>query len=339
MTTRQRCLIFVAVLALSAVLTFFKVPLASSQGVTLIAAEVSEDLPINNPDAALWQKATAIDIPLSAQSVTVPRLLNTNVKSITARALHNGRQLAVLVEWTDPTKNDAMIRPQEFRDAAAVQFPLVDAQPFLCMGQNGGNVSIWHWKADWQADITARQDMETAYPNMAVDFYPFAEGEHPAPADYKDANYVPALAAGNLFASKHESPVENLIAGGFGTLTSQPPDRQDVQGYGVWGNDKWHVIFSRDLVTTDSVNEVIFRPGQIYSLAFAAWDGANNERNGQKSTSQWVALQLGHAAPTQAKPEAAKPVDLSQWYLLLIVIVLISVAIVVSVAWHLRDDR
>jgi hypothetical protein len=38
---------------------------------------------------------------------------------------------------------------------------------------------------------------------------------------------------------------------------------------------------------------VTFVPGKTYSVAFAVWDGANNERNGQKSTSQWVNLNLG----------------------------------------------
>ena len=335
MITRQR-LILIAILALSTALTILKVPLASSQGITLIAPEISGDLPLTDPDSTLWQQATALDIPLSAQSVTAPRLLNTNIKAITVRALHNGQQLAMLVEWTDPTRNDSLIRPQDFRDAVAVQFPVSNAQPFYCMGQTGGNVNIWQWKADWQADLTARQDEETAYPNMSVDYYPFATGSHPAPADYTDRNYVPALAAGNLFASQYQSPVENLSAGGFGTLTSLPVNLQDVQGHGVWVNGRWRVIFSRNLVTTDAVDEVIFRPGLTYGLAFAAWDGANNERNGQKSTSQWLALQLSHApaAPTPA----AQPVDMSQWYLLLTTMGLISLVIIVGGIWYLRRD-
>jgi complex iron-sulfur molybdoenzyme family reductase subunit gamma len=79
-----------------------------------------------------------------------------------------------------------------------------------------------------------------------------------------------------------------------------------VKGYGVWANGKWRVIFSRDLASTEAA-DVSFAPGKVYSLAFAAWDGANGERNGQKSTSQWVSLQLEGAAPAvrPAQPAAA----------------------------------
>lgn len=297
------------IVAVAIALTLFKVPLASSQGVTVIAAQVSGDLPVTDPNSELWQKGTAVEVPLSAQNVTKPMLLNTKARSVTARALHNGSQLALLVEWADDTQNDEMVRVQDFRDAAAVQFPLAQGLPFFCMGQQGGNVNIWHWKADWQADIAARQDMETLYPNMDVNQYPFAEGALPAPADYTDPNYVPALAVGNLFAAAHQSPVEDLIAGGFGSLTSQPADGQNVQGSGVWENGKWRVIFSRAL-TSKEASDVAFAPGKVYSMAFAAWDGANGERNGQKSTSQWVSLQLAGAAPA-ARPaqRAAAPYD------------------------------
>jgi len=175
-------------------------------------------------------------------------------------------------------------------------------------------VNIWHWKADWQADLAARQDMESLYSNMYVDIYPFADpaaGLAAGPSAYLDANYLPALASGNLFASAaRPSPVEDLIAGGFGSLTSQAAEGQNVQGFGEWADGKWRVIFSREL-TSQEAEDVKFAPGKVYSLAFAAWDGANEERNGQKSTSQWISLQLGSAAPA-AKPAQPAPAP-SEW--------------------------
>ncbi|MEK7311741.1 MAG: ethylbenzene dehydrogenase-related protein, partial [Chloroflexota bacterium] len=62
--------------------------------------------------------------------------------------------------------------------------------------------------------------------------------------------------------------------------------------------------FSRDLASKEA-DDVTFAPGKVYSMAFAAWDGANGERNGQKSTSQWVSLQVEGAAPVQ--PPRAQP--------------------------------
>lgn len=309
---RRKVLSFGLVLTAALLLTLLKVPLASSQGVTLVAAQVTGDLPVNDPNAEMWQSATALQVPLSAQTVTKPVLRETKVKSISVRALHNDKQIALLVEWDDDTKNDSMVRVQDFRDAVALQFPQVQGQPFFCMGMQGGNVNIWHWKADWQADIAAWQDMESQYPNMNVDQYPFAQGERPSPADYQDANYLPAMASNNLFAMPRVSPVEDLVAGGFGTLTSEGPAGQNVQGYGVWEKDRWRVIFSRDL-TSKEADDVSFAPGQVYSVAFAAWDGANGERNGMKSTSQWTSLQLEGAAvaPAAGQAQAATlPVNL-----------------------------
>lgn len=306
---RNRFQLFLGLLILlAAVLTFYKVPLASSQGLTLYAASVTEALPLDDPEAQLWNKATAVEVPLSAQNISAPMQMQSTVKSVTARALQNENQVAVLVEWADATQDDSTIRVQDFRDAAALQFPLAQGQPYFCMGQQGGNVNIWHWKADWQADIAGRQDMDSEYPNMYVDLYPFADPEKGVTAgvaDYSDPNYVPAMQAGNLFASPMRvTPVEDLIAGGFGSLTAQASEAQNVQGFGRWRDGKWQVIFSRDLASNEA-DDIIFNPGKVYSLAFAVWDGANGDRNGQKSTSQWVSLQLAAAQKAAGEAPAA----------------------------------
>ena len=308
MINHSRLLIAV-VAVVAAVLTFYKMPVASSQGLTLVMGQVADELPLTDPNSALWQESTAIEVPLSAQIIARPILPETNVKAITVRGLHNDDQLAFLVEWADETQNDSMVRVQDFRDSVAVQFPLAEGPPFYCMGQEGGNVNIWHWKADWQADIVARQDVDTTYPDMYVDDYTFAEPVSDVsvgPADYTDPNYLPAFAAGNLFAAAvHDSPVEDLVAGGFGGLTSQSLEEQNVQGHGVWADGKWRVIFSRNLASTET-DDINFTPGQVYSIAFAAWDGANDERNGQKSTSQWVSLQFERAAPLAASASSSE---------------------------------
>jgi hypothetical protein len=308
MITKSR-LLLVALLALAGLLTFFKIPLASSQGMTLVAAPVSGALPLDDLEAAVWRVATAVNVPLSAQIVARPIFPQANIKALTARAIYNESQIAFLVEWEDDSLDDSAIRVQDFTDSLALQFPLAEGQPFFCMGQQGGGVNIWHWKANWQAVMTARQDMDTVYPNMYVDDYPFADLEAgaAAPADsYEDVNYLTALAAGNLFASlNYDSPVEDLVSAGFGSLTAKPADMQHVWGHGEYVNGKWRVIFARDRVSSDA-EDVHFNEGQVYFVAFAAWDGANEERNGQKSTSQWVSLQLGDtmAPPTVGQPAA-----------------------------------
>ena len=296
-------------------LTFFRVPLASSQGLTLVAPYVEPDLPIDDPDSPLWSQSTALEIPLSAQTATRPMILETTVRAVSARALHDGSRIALLVEWSDATKSETTVLAEDFRDAVAVQFPLAEGPPFFCMGQVGSNVNIWHWKADWEAERTARADVDSVYPNMYVDQYPFTSADEPvsaSPADYTDPNYLPAMATGNLqAASTRASSVEDLVAGGFGTLTAEPLAGQNVDGFGLWSGGTWRVIFSRDLRSTET-DDVRFTAGRLYSMAFAAWDGANGERNGEKSTSQWVSLQLAPAPGAAVPPGGAPPEQSAQ---------------------------
>ncbi len=304
---KRKHFLFVLILSCAFILTFYKIPLATSQGISVYAGWIDGNLPIQDPNSELWQQATAVEVPLSAQNVAKPFLLDTKIKSVSVRSLQNSSQIAFLIEWSDSTQDNSSVAIQEFRDAVALQFPLVQGQPFFCMGQQGGNVNIWHWKADWQADIIARKEMENQYPNMYVDYYPFTQAEVGKLAsikEYSDTSYLPAQKTGNLLASPaYTTPVEDLIAGGFGSLTSQPIDGQNVQGFGEWNDGKWQVIFSRELESPEQ-DDISFSPGKVYSVAFAVWDGANMERNGQKSTSQWVSLQLSNLPRKQAIPAA-----------------------------------
>ena len=119
-----------------------------------------------------------------------------------------------------------------------------------------------------------------------------------------------------MASAVHASPVEDLMAGGFGSLTSQPPAAQNVQGYGAWENGRWRVIFYRDLLSSEA-EDVSFTLDQPYSVAFAAWDGANGERNGEKSTSQWVTLQLASVAAAAPAAATATPAQAMSGFSLL----------------------
>ncbi len=309
MLTQNRLLVLLVCLVALAAL-WLKAPLVSSQGLTITAAAVEGELPLAAPDSELWQQATAVEVPMSAQMIARPIMPETNAKSMTVRALHNGAELAFLVEWQDATRNDATLMVDAFRDSAAIQFPVVEGMPFYCMGQQGGDVNIWHWKADWQAALIAQQNLQMTYPNIAVDQYPFTEpSDDIYLAAYADINYLTAAAAGNYLAlPAHGSPVEDLVAGGFGSLTTQALEGQNVEGYGAWSDGVWRVIFTRDL-TSSEAEDVSLELEKVYSVAFAAWDGANQERNGSKSTSQWVSFQLAGASTATSAAASGAPLS------------------------------
>ena len=88
-------------------------------------------------------------------------------------------------------------------------------------------------------------------------------------------------------ASLRVSPVEDLNAEGFSTLTTQA--HQDVKGSGNWSNNRWSVVFKRSLTNGDA-NDTQFKTGKT-PMAIAVWNGQNKERNGQKGVTQWNELQ------------------------------------------------
>jgi complex iron-sulfur molybdoenzyme family reductase subunit gamma len=87
----------------------------------------------------------------------------------------------------------------------------------------------------------------------------------------------------------HETAVDNLVAGGFGSLTSD--EVSPVQGVGEWRDGRWRVVFSRPLEVGREGNVEL--PAETKTdLAFAVWDGSAGERNGMKSVSGFATLSV-----------------------------------------------
>ncbi len=263
-----------------------------SQALRLVAGPIDAAVPLDDPWAAVWDGAAAQEVPLSAQNVAPP-FGGGAVSALTARALYDAERIYVLVEWDDGTVDDTVNSVTAFSDAVALQFPSAEAAevPPFTMGGPDLPVNIWHWKAVWQADIdggfTSGSDR---YPDTAVDDYP-------SPAD---PLYQPARSLGNALAqTEHASPVENLIAAGFGTLTTAAV--QDVVGAGSWRDGRWRALFARDLVSMGE-GHAEFAPGRDAMVAFAVWDGDEGDRNGQKSIAQFIELSL--AAEAAPAPDA-----------------------------------
>lgn len=82
---------------------------------------------------------------------------------------------------------------------------------------------------------------------------------------------------------------ENLWADGFGTLTRLP--MQDVEAHGRHADAKWRVVFFRAWRSPESKAVRLSPSGSGQPLAFAVWNGANDERDGFKAvTLNWQSL-------------------------------------------------
>lgn len=254
-------LLLLFILLIAGVFVGFGVPLVSSEGMIIRARLVEGDLPTGPEDAA-WGKIAPMTLPLSGQVITRPVWPEPTARALTVRSLHNGTEIAFLLEWQDNTKNDRLT-PGTFRDGVAIGLPLGDAPAFFCMGQLDHYINIWHWKADWQSDIDRRA----------------ARASEKAREGVRTFEVIP----------RRVSSVEDLIGGGFSTLTTKEKQGR-VQGKAAWKDGVWHVVMRRPLVSEEQENEAKLIPGRVQTVSFAVWNGENKERNGQKAVAPWFQL-------------------------------------------------
>ena len=298
------------------------------------AVKVNGAIP-TSPDNPFWSERygpTALKhviIDMDPQMITNPMWPNPSTKYVFVKAATNGKEIAVHLEYNDPTRNDIMVQSQQYKDQVAIMFPVNQSgeEPPFTMGGDGERVNIWQWKATWNKEGTTRssmQDLEDQYAYMAMgsgSYYMYepdgklsgidtvhgkpgpktASQKNRGAADISkrstnidfgmgknEGNFNPGRATGNILsdAQLRVSAVEDLNAEGFSTLTTQA--HQDVDGSGNWRNNRWAVVFKRNLSTSDQ-NDTQFS-GSKTPMAIAIWNGGNKERNGQKAVTQWNTL-------------------------------------------------
>ena len=271
MTTANRSrpllLFFLSLMVVAGVLGGLGIPLVSSEGMIIRSQLVDGELPTTPEDAA-WAKVSPMTLPLSGQVITRPVWPEPTARALTVRTLHNGTEIAFLLEWQDNTKNDRLT-PGTFRDGVEIGLPLGDAPAFFCMGQLDHYINIWHWKADWQSDIDRRA----------------ARTGEKKSGEVRTFEVIP----------RRISSVEDLIGGGFSTLTTKEKQGR-VQGKATWKDGVWHVVMRRPLSSEEQENEAKLVPGRIQTVSFAVWNGENKERNGQKAVAPWFQLVIDPVA-------------------------------------------
>jgi mono/diheme cytochrome c family protein len=204
---------------------------------------------------------------------------------LNVQALHDGQTLAIRLTWVDATRNAQAVKPQEFEDMAAVQLFQGSPEPFLGMGAAGQVVDLWLWRAGANGGRFA--DVATTYPHMAVDPYPLDQpGKGPPP------EFLTARSVGNLRSDPETAAAAgSLQAKGFGSATMRPRPSQLVASRGEWKDGRWAVVLRRPLQVPADAG-LPLAAGAKLSVAFALWDGAARDRNGQKLVSIWHDLQL-----------------------------------------------
>ncbi len=253
----------------SLAVVIFSVALANGAEV-LVRSNESINISMDPFDIA-WGKIEDLVVPLIPQTFTVPHG-GGSVKFVQVKSLFTKTDLYVRLSWEDRTQNAARDFGARFSDGCAVQFPVEEGfVPSPFMGEKSHPVNIWHWRVS--------NSEENRYEKAYSDYHrPGAIEEH------------------ILFSTR---PARSLFAEGFGTLTTGKV--QDVIAAGVWKSGRWSVVFRRALTSQEGT---AFKVNSIIPVAFAVWDGEEQERDGSKSLSLWQTLALGEAKlPELATPE------------------------------------
>jgi len=153
----------------------------SVQAATIKATKVSGPIP-TDPTGPFWSERygptarTHKILDMEPQMITNPMWPDPSTKYVFVKAASNGREIAVHLEWLDPTRDDIMVRSQQYKDQAAIMFPVNQSgeEPPFTMGGEGERVNIWQWKATWDKegsgsnDNAAMMDLEDHYKYMVM---------------------------------------------------------------------------------------------------------------------------------------------------------------------------
>ena len=267
--------------ALAAVLGRHGPPEPAKLGTSLTAQRRAGELPVMDPLHPDWDRVEGILVAMQAQQVAPPFLDEAALSELEVRAAHDGTELAFRLQWKDEDRDD-LDGIARFHDAVAIQIPAVTGEtpPPITMGTPGSPVHILQWRASWQRDLGEKTGSKTLYPNLVRDI-----GPEELLGDVAAAPFEAGRAVGNpLSAAERVSPVEEIVAEGFGSATTLSTQR--ARGAGAWDEGRWAVTIGFPMARGKSGAPI--EPGSSWPLAFAVWLGSQKNRGSRKHFADWV---------------------------------------------------
>ena len=247
-----------------------------------------------NSDQRAWHVAPPVQVrlmPLWWRDDAIP--------DVQVQAVHDGKSIVFRLEWADAIANSHSGKTEAFKDAVALELVAGPDEPFLGMGSSTTPIDLWMWDADRGQP---GGDLEEVNPRVVVDLYPLSENvaetaEYTRPGTQTARQLdllFPAQVAGNQIArsAAHPTAGSSLTAAGPGSTTFRIKKSQLVTATGRWSQGRWIVLLRRPLSVEAPSDGVALAPGQKASVAFAVWEGAHRDRNGQKQVSIWQDLVL-----------------------------------------------
>jgi DMSO reductase family type II enzyme heme b subunit len=222
----------------------------------VVRVERREQLPDGPADEA-WDDLPRFYFPLVGQIVEAPRQFAPTVDGVWVQGVHDGAELALRVEWHDPSNSpdtgwqewqdkiagvlysdESPIPTEPLPDLLAVQFPMSSpngrGRPYFLMGDGRDPVYLWLWHSRRGAVEGRATGLGTA----------------------------------------------EVVDSGAGLTASAE-----------WEAGRWRVVFRRPLAAADD-GMLSFSEGAPIPIAFFAWDGSSGETGTRGSISAWYFVGL-----------------------------------------------
>ncbi|MGZ8547460.1 MAG: ethylbenzene dehydrogenase-related protein [Sulfuricurvum sp.] len=265
--------------------------LAADPAITAI--KVSEKLDAIKADSAVWSKAKFETVTLYPQTAiymndkkanALPENLNPKAKKVQVGALYNGENIALLVKWTDGTKDvQSNVSTTSYSDGFAVQFAGItkvpQVLPYIGMGSTGRPVVVHLQKA-----------MEKVYePNGNNDVEMQANRQQTGVFQKELADFDAKVTS--LANSDYERV---FVSEGYRSLTEIKDGSVKSNAAMTYASNGWTGTLSRSLK-----DEYVNLNGTV-PVSIAVWDGSKMGRNGIKNLSPWIAINLEGQKPNAA---------------------------------------
>jgi DMSO reductase family type II enzyme heme b subunit len=237
----------------------YKAPLP---GTVIEAVRVTGALP-ESPMASEWNRAAYASFYMLPQIIADERHFTPSIGSVSVKALYNSDTLSILLEWDDPTESLPGERKSEkiaggpvYVDAAAVQFPR-ELAGFL---DGSGSVA----DTPYFGMGSAKKPVDIWYWN--------GPGKGDGKNRTESVRLIEASGTGTL---EYRGATESGVSGMGATESG-------VTGTGVYKDGTWRVMMTRALDATTG--------GGTLPVAFALWDGSNEERGSKHTMTSWSVI-------------------------------------------------
>lgn len=217
------------------------------------AKRLDGELPENPVDPS-WGQAQYTSFYLVPQLIAEKRHFTPSLDSISVKALFNDKELAILIEWDDRTRSlPGNAKAMEIADGDLFEDAVAVQWP-----------------------VKLPEEGEKPY---------FGMGDASLPVNIWYWKSEPSSALHQV--------VKLLNARGFKDVEERDPATAGLKASGIYEKGVWRVVMKRPLAGGDAEKDIQFAQGRYIPVAFAAWDGSNQEKGPkhEMTTWQWILLQ------------------------------------------------